>query len=219
MRFQNAYSGVKKIFTAEILQIFGVVVLGVATVLAAILKSKTTIDASAATITEGVGMLFGILAGVIILIVAFILKLVGLIKAGRDDKSFKNAFYMIIVGLVAVAVGAFFQYYDNIIMYNFCDTVNKVVDLFATIFIIQGIMSLADKLGDTEMVLKGAFIFKVIIGIYVFAILGAFAYALFFPFFFLSVIGVVLSCVSMFLSVLSYILFISYLSKARNMLG
>ena len=79
------------------------------------------------------------------------------------------------------------------------------------------IMNLAADLGDNEMVMKGATIFKAIIGIYVFAILGTVTYAIMYPFPFLRVLAGVFSCISIILTIVSYILFLAYLARAKKM--
>ncbi|MBQ7504215.1 MAG: hypothetical protein IJT79_02720 [Ruminococcus sp.] len=218
MRFPNAFSGVKKLFTAEILQIIGVVAMGVAAIFLALLGAS--IDADNAVTGLGSLALMSVFAigGVVVFIIAAILKLVGLGKAGKDNKNFSYALYCVIVGMIFVVVGSFFQS-SNPTIYNMCESCNKIADLIATILTIQGIMSLASNLGDTEMVVKGAFIFKVIMGIYIFAILGSITYAFMFPFLFLRFVGLIFFCASLVLSVVSYILFISYLSIAKKMLG
>lgn len=218
MRFPNAFSGVKKIFAAEILQIIGVVAMGLAVAFLVLLSESVNADNAVTGIGNFAFMSIFAIGGAVVLIVAAILKIVGLVKAGKDEKSFKYALYLIIVGVIASVVASFFQS-SNTFLYNIFDTVFKVADLLSTILIIQGIMTLAANLGDDVMVEKGATIFKVIIGIYVFAILGTIAYAILFPLPLLRVIGIVCYCISVFLSITSYVLFIAYLSKAKKMLG
>lgn len=218
MRFPNAFSGVKKIFAAEILQIIGVVAMGLAVAFLVLLSESVNADNAVTGVGNFAFMSIFAIGGAVVLIVAAILKIVGLVKAGKDEKSFKYALYLIIVGVIASVVASFFQS-SNTFLYNIFDTVFKVADLLSTILIIQGIMTLAANLGDDVMVEKGATIFKVIIGIYVFAILGTIAYAILFPLPLLRVIGIVCYCISVFLSITSYVLFIAYLSKAKKMLG
>ena len=218
MRFPDAFSGVKKLFTAEILQIIGVVAMGLSAIFLVLLG--TSIDADNAVTGLGSFALMSIFAigGVVVLIIAAILELVGLAKAGKDNKNFSYALYCVIVGIVFVIVGSFFQS-SNPTVYSMCESANKILDLISTILIIQGVMNLADNLGDTEMVVKGAFIFKVIMGIYIFAIIGSITYAFMYPFLFLRFIGVICMCVSLVLTVVSYVLFIAYLARAKKMLG
>lgn len=218
MRFPNAFSGVKKLFAAEILQIIGVVAMGLSVAFLAILGVSINADNAVTGLGSFAFMSILAIGGVVVMIIAAILKLVGLVKAGKDNKNFTYALYCIIIGLICVFVGSFFQT-SNPTFYSICDSINKIADLISTVLIIQGVMNLASDLGDTEMVMKGATIFKAIIGIYVFAILGALTYAIMYPFPFLRAIGAVFSFISIVLSIVSYILFLAYLAKAKNMLG
>ncbi len=218
MKFPNAFSGVKKLFAAEILQIIGVVAMGFATVFAVLFSVSVGTDNS----VTGIGSLFGLSillsGGIIVFIIAAILELAGLVKAGRDEESFKYALYMIVIGLIAVIIGSCFQT-SNTTIYNICDNVNRIADLVSTIFIIQGVMNLAVNLGDDEMVAKGSSILKVIIGIYAFAIIGSITYAILSSFPVFRVISLICFCVSLLLSFISYVLFIAYLARAKKMLA
>lgn len=218
MRFPDAFSGVKKLFTAEILQIIGAAAIGLSAFFLAILGASVESDNEVAGLGSFAFMSIFAIGGAVVLIIAAILKLVGLAKAGKDNSNFKYALYSIIIGMIFVCIGSFFQS-SNATLYNVCDSINKIADLVATVLIIQGIMNLAADLGDSEMVMKGATIFKAIIGIYVFAILGTVTYAIMYPFPFLRVLAGVFSCISVILTIVSYILFLAYLAKAKKMLG
>ena len=218
MRFPNAFSGVKKLFTAEILQIIGVVAIGLSAFFLIILGASVDSDNAVTGLSSFAFMSIFAIGGAVVSIIAAILKLVGLAKAGKDNKYFTYALYCIIVGMIFVCIGSFFQS-SNTTIFNICDSINKIADLVATILIIQGVMNLAADIGDSEMVMKGATLFKVITAIYVFAILGAITFAVMYPFPFLRIIAAVFSCISILLSVVSYILFLAYLARAKKMLG
>ena len=217
MKFPNAFSGVKKIFAAEILQIIGILAMGFAAIF--VVFAGVGVEADNALV--GLGSLFGAGAfsfgGIIVLLLAAIFEIVGLSKAGKDEKFFKYALYMVILGVVASVVGSFFQS-SNTTIYSVCDSVNRLCDLISTVLIVQGIMNLANALGNAEMVAKGAVIFKAITFVYVLAIIGTISYGILASFVFLRIISIVCLCFSLVLSFVSYILFLSYLAKAKRML-
>ena len=109
MRFPNAYNGVKKIFSAEILHLVAVILMAVGLVTAVIAGVVGTAVGDAAELTEGefvvtVGGIIGavsILAvGGILALIAFILQIVGVGQAMKDESYFKTAFIFIFVSVI-----------------------------------------------------------------------------------------------------------------------
>ena len=82
-----------------------------------------------------------------------------------------------------------------------------------------GIISLADQLGDDAVAEKGRSLFKVIIAVYVIAIIGVASYTFVLINPALAVIAYVIVCISMVVSIVSYFLYLSLLSKAKKMLA
>ena len=85
--------------------------------------------------------------------------------------------------------------------------------------VILGIISLADQLGDDAVAEKGRSLCKVIIAVYVIAIIGVASYTFVLINPALAVIAYVIVCVSMVVSIVSYFLYLSLLSKAKKMLA
>ncbi len=144
-------------------------------------------------------------------LISFILTIVGLVKASKDDDGFKTALAFIILAVVATIVGSCFQS-SNTFIYNICTT-------FVTCHVILGIISLADQLGDDAVAEKGRSLFKVIIAVYVIAIIGVASYTFVLINPALAVIAYVIVCISMVVSIVSYFLYLSLLSKAKKMLA
>nr|MCR5652211.1 hypothetical protein [Ruminococcus sp.] len=178
MKFPNALSGVKKLFAAEILQLLGMMAMGAAALMIGFAGISVQTEHPGAALGSGIGAAVLAIGGVVVLVIAAVFEIVGLVKAGRDDSNFKYALYMILVGIAALFVGSFFQT-SNPTVYNICSNVNNITDLISTIYVIQGVMSLAGRLGNAEMVVKGGTILKTIIGIYTFAIIAAICYTFF----------------------------------------
>ena len=99
MKFPNAFSGVRKIFSAEIVELIGLLLLAAASIPAVILQSNENVSLGVAV----VALVFGI-ASAVLLVIGAILNIVGLVKAGKDEANFKTALsYVVISAVLAVA--------------------------------------------------------------------------------------------------------------------
>ena len=157
MRFPNAHNGVKKIFTAEILSLIGTIALIIAAILAlaaGTMISNGTADAEVnATVGMAAGLaLFGI-AGSILMLVAFIMNLVGIISAKKDEESFNTALIFVIVGIAASLFSGIFS--KNALVGDFTRIITNFAEMLVAYYVVQGIMNLAVRLQDTEMFERG----------------------------------------------------------------
>ena len=216
MKFQNAFEGVKKIFAAEILSLIGSVC---ATVMLALLVGASIAAANSpatgAAASLG-GMAVLVVAVTVLAIIAFIFKLIGVIKASKDEPSFKVVLYLIIAGIVVSVVSGIFS--GNATVKGIASILNDLVNLGITVYIIQGIKNLAAKLGDENMVKKGDTIFKYILAIYILVIIAQIV-SLILQNTTGLIIVLVIIVISGILNVIQYFLYLGYLSKAKKMLA
>ena len=104
MTFPNGYQGVKKLFTAEILQLIcaGCLILtGIAFLIGA--GAAAAGSGSGALTLDVFGMIF-LIATIVLPLIAYIISLVGLHQAAKDDENFRIAFIFAIIGLVLTVV-------------------------------------------------------------------------------------------------------------------
>ena len=218
MRFPNAFEGVKKIFTAEILSLIARVCVlvaaigGLAAVGAVAVADSVDGDSVITVGLAGAGLagIFGVAAGVIA-IIAFILQIVGINKAKADEPAFKTAMIFILVAIAASGVGSIFS--GNETLQSIAQIVTDVAGLCVTLYIIQGIKSLADRLNNGAVSAKGNQIFLLIAVMYG-VVLLANLIGLFAP-----MISGVLAIVAAVVGIVQYFFFLSYLSQAKKMLA
>ena len=213
MKYPDAYSGIKKLFTAEILNIV-VAVLGIiagGTLIAAV-KNAADIESGTATVL-GAGAL-GLIAGIVAL-VSFILQLVGLSQAGKDEKNFKNALLAALAGIVISILSSAFS--KNAFLTGLFSMLGTVCNLLITLMVINGIISLAKKLGNEEIERKGNNILKILVLVYVITAVVELLSGIFGKNAVSSITGV-FSIVAGIFAVLAAIFYISLLSKAAKML-
>ena len=210
MTYPNAFKGVKKIFTAEILTIISTILLLIAAALAVGAANVADTADETALAMIGVLAIFGI-AGTIIALIAFFINLSGLKAGAQDEPKFKTALIFVIVGIVATLISGFFEgVVSDIFSY-----INSIASVLITYFVISAIMSLAGQLGNEEMVQKGKTAITFVV--------AAFAVSLIVSIISLflnndTVVGV-LGVIALILSLVQYIIYLVYLAKSKKMLS
>lgn len=146
MKFPNAVSGVKKICVAEVLQILAVI-MGISLTVA-LVANNVALGAEAPNQESALSAfvpVFG-LGAALVGLAAFILNLLGVMTAQKDDDNFKKALFVILLGIVCSAVSAVFNSNDG--LKRWMDTGITLSSLFASYFVLNGIASLAGKYPD-----------------------------------------------------------------------
>ena len=227
MKYPKSYAGVKKIFTAEVLKIFAYVLLFGAIISAAILAASLGIEsltdtsrivdfsqaAQTGALTTTIIMLVFVLAALILMMTSSILYLIGIIQPIKEEPSFRFALVCVIVAYVSYIVGSILTSNSNTTMASLCNSIGSLFEFLVTINVIHGIRNLADRLNNGAVAAKGTTIFKVMIAMYSLIII-AYVTGIFTPL--LSIIAYVISVI---LGIITYIIFLSYLSNAKKMLA
>ena len=221
MKFPNAAKGVKRIFTAEILGLISTILLiiGFVLLIPALVAKNGAEGLEGAAIGATVAMgVFVLIAGVLS-IIAFIMNIIGISNASKDEENFKSALLFLILGLVAkaasITIGRFVK--DAAVATGMLDSASSLLNIFVTIFVISGIVKLADRLNRGDISAKGTNVLKILIAVNVLSLIASFV---------ASVMGgpvasgvsLVLAIVSAVLSLVQYIMYLSLLGKAKKML-
>ena len=140
MKYPNAYKGEKKLLISEILNVIASAGNFAVGLLIVIIGSNTGKKIEMA-------MLITALVATFVGIIAFIIQLIGLNQARKDEPQFKTALIFAVVGIAASAVfiitsGSFANFFSGI---------NEVATQLVGIYTILGIHSLALKLGDKKI--------------------------------------------------------------------
>lgn len=217
MKLPNAAKGISKIFTAEILSIIGVIVIGISSIV--IILSAGNIDYKTAleSPTGGVliGLVIAIIAGITVLASA-ILSIVGIFQAGKDERSFKIALYLmiadvvltIVIGIIANAMG----------IKDLGSSISSVIELFVTIYVIKGIVGLANTLNNPEIANKGTSYIKSLVAVFIAEIITRFT-STFTQNQIAQNISLTLTIIIVIISLAKYFIYLSLLSKTKKMLA
>lgn len=216
MKFPNAAKGISKIFTSEILALIAAIATGVATILAVVMYASVKTNSTAGAAASGIGTLVLVLGASVLLVIALILKIVGVVQTSKDEDSFKMIIYLTIFTLIVAVVAAIFSRVT--FLNNIANAVSAIGSFVTTLLIILGIGNLGVQVGNDEVIDKCSSQFKLILGIGIVALLARF-FCIFLPTVPAQGIVIALAVVALVLNIIQYILYLSLLSKAKKMLN
>ena len=216
MKFPNAAKGISKIFTSEILALIAAIATGVASILAAVMYASAKTNSTAGAAASGIGTLVLVLGASVLLVIALILKIVGVVQTSKDEDSFKMIIYLTIFTLIVAVVAAIFSRVT--FLSNIANAVSAIGSFVTTLLIILGIGNLGVQVGNDEVIDKCSSQFKLILGIGIVALLARF-FCIFLPTVPAQGIVIALAVVALVLNIIQYILYLSLLSKAKKMLN
>jgi hypothetical protein len=214
MRYPNAFKGVSQIYKAELIAILAVICTGIGAILA--IFGVGVADVGSEAVGKGFAITGGlfVIATAVLMIVSYILNIIGVGNAAKDESGFRSAMIAIIIGIVASIVAGIFS--NKEVVSLLAQLVSKICDIMVFWFCIGGIRNLADKMNDRNIANKADSFTKLIIGIYVagivLAIIGSFVKVGGFLDGFIDVAGAVCSIVA-------YLSYLSLLKGARDMLA
>ena len=214
MRYPNAFKGVSQIYKAELIAILAVICTGIGAILA--IFGVGVADVGSEAVGKGFAITGGlfVIATAVLMIVSYILNIIGVGNAAKDESGFRSAMIAIIIGIVASIVAGIFSNKEVVCL--LAQLVSKICDIMVFWFCIGGIRNLADKINDRNIANKADSFTKLIIGIYVagivLAIIGSFVKAGGFLDGFIDVAGAVCS-------IIAYLSYLSLLKGARDMLA
>ena len=220
MKFPNAAKGVKRIFSAEILNLLANIFLTVAAVIIAVSMlgaAGTAGDAGIANSEDAMAVMGGgiLIAGIfalawlVLALIGFIMNIVGIVNASHDEVSFKSALLFLIIGIVSAGLAGIF--YNN-------PTLSSLLTLFVYIFVIVGIVKMADQMNRGDVSARGSNVLKLVIVINILALIASLIASIMGGVT-ASVVASVLFVVALVLNIVQYFMYLSFLSKAKKMLA
>lgn len=216
MKFPNAAKGISKIFTSEILELIATIAMGVVSILAAVFAVSAKANNEAGAVASGLGLIILAAGASVLIIIALILKIVGVVQTSRDEDSFRMIIYLTIFTMIVAIIASIFS--RNTFLYNTINAVSSIGNLVTILLIILGIGNLAAQVGNEKVIDKCSSQFKLILAIGVVSLLARF-FSIFLPTEAAKGIIIVLIIAATVLSIVQYILYLSLLSKAKKMLN
>ena len=142
------------------------------------------------------------------------------IKSKIDDDNFKTGYTYALIGLVLSVVFSILSYtkIGGDLLDDLVKLVSSFIQVVVTFYVITGIKSLSEKLGNTEMVARGKKTFNIYAAAIILASVVELAMTVLSGGLKTAVVGI-LGAVMLVLMVVGYILYLGYLSKAKKMLA
>ena len=210
MKFPNAFAGVKKLYIAEILAII-TLAFTLITAIAAFFTIGVIDEGVEAAVNPSLAVtgVFAIITAILFLI-AFVLDLVGLSQAGKDEPTFKYALCAAIIGIVASAASGFLSEGTG---KELLTLLYEIAMNLLEVFSIAGIMALAKKSMNPDMERRGTFLLKLILTVIIIANVADLIYRFF------ANGAVVLGIIAIVIDLIASLLYLGYLNRARKMLA
>ena len=208
MEYSNARKGIKKIFTYEVIEI----VIALLAILIAVLgvvsfDGNKALAGDKEAVGAGLVIIIAGIAIVVLTIIGIIILIKGLKLAAMDEREhFKNAFYaslIVLVGSILIGLSSVVEFIGDYSKY-----INAAVSgttIFMFLSIVYGIKTIAEKIGRLDIAGLSIPIIAITIIVTCIAAIGRF------------VDNDVMKVASEILTLISYVVYLVYLSKANKM--
>jgi hypothetical protein len=200
MVHENARAGFGKLFTAQVLGIIAAF-------------------CSLLTLIPGIGPIIAGAAIAILGLIGYIMQLVGLNQAGKDEDLIKSAFglaiFSLILGVVGGILGSVFT--SATWISSIVNLVNEIISLVIVHHVLFGganlNSALSDKAASTWKIVLTVIIIDIIvtIGLVICGILGGSTASAI-----VGIVVIVLTIVDVILDLISFFMYLSFLSRAKN---
>ena len=218
MNYENAGKGISKIFTGEIISLIGTVTLMITGILSvfALAMEETGEKPETLFITTGV---FAIVS-IVLMLTAYIINLVGIGQAAKDEASFRSAFYAAIFGIVFSVLSGFLGNASegNSFAQRIISIIPDLINLIMMICIVSGILRISAEMHNSEMMGRGETILRIVFTVTIISFVVRVVGGLIQSYAGMYVMAAIVAF-SGILTVVNYFLYLSYLSKAKKMLA
>lgn len=210
MKYPNAYSGMTKIYISEIIALIASIIMVICSVFLMACYNDPDLIVETWIFSAAVLVVLGVF------VFSYILQIVGIVRATKDEPAFRVSLIAIIAALVITVLECIFFEGNDVITF-ILEIASDVAQFFLVHYIIHGIMHISEHLGRDDISKKGKRIFTVI-----YIAIGFEIIVRIFEMIFGKELGEQLSMpfgiVANILKVVEYILFLSYIVKAKKLL-
>ena len=220
MSFPHAAKGIKMIFIAEMLALFSWIVLGIVFILTGVNKEALSAESSAGLAT---GLAISLFSAGALFCVGFVLKIIGYFQTARDEEGFTRAIILAIITVVLLIVANILQPQNNVVMqwiYTVVLVAAETTHMVVIVSAIGGMVNLSYKCRDEGLVRRGNTIIKIVSAIYALNIVLIILNRILFfinPDI-LKTFNLIIKLLVAVLTVIQYILYITYLANVSSML-
>ena len=220
MTFPNAAKGIKTLFIGEILALISAISIACSIIFSKPVVSGEEVVDFAATGGQITVVAILLSVGGLIAVVAYIMQLVGIAKAAKDEEAFKGALYLILFSILFSIAGAVLVYVfpTNNLLSGAGTVVTNIIEILVTFLVIGGIGTLGAKLNDATLQEKAAKLLRIIVTVIVLRLIANIVILLFKESI-AEVIVTILGIVILVFTIVQYIAYLSLLATAKNTLA
>ncbi|MBR2546465.1 MAG: hypothetical protein IKE93_09915 [Erysipelotrichaceae bacterium] len=149
MTFKNVKEGLKQLRTGELLillTIFTGLVLSVAGTIGQQMQKAGNTEAYNKAMTIAA---IGLIATMLITALGNVLKVLGVLKASKDGGKFSTALVFAALNVALSLAGTFFT--KNNVVSDGIRTATSILDVFTTYFVVNGILEVAERIGNSDL--------------------------------------------------------------------
>ena len=106
----------------------------------------------------------------ILIVAAAIIKFIGLMQAGKDERYFRYAVFVVFAYIIAYLI-MYFLTTKGTTIYALLEMFVDIFEILVTVFVVYGIITLAAELGDEKGVYTGKRVINIMVSIYLIMII------------------------------------------------
>lgn len=213
--YENAKNGIGKIFTSQILAILAAICALVAAIFAVVAANAVSESLTGGAYSGSIGLAIFTLASVILLVIGYILEMVGLSKAGKDEELFKKAFTVAIIGLVvSIVLGVL----SSLTTFRWMIDISEICNFFISLIIVHhvlfGVANICPSISDRAVKVWKIYMAIIIVDIIanivsiIMALLGLYVGS--------AILLLAFSIFDAIMQIVAYVMFLSFLATARK---
>ena len=220
MSFPHAAKGISKIFFSEMITLISGIALAIMILITAANADTFKADNPNELAT---GLVIGFFAAGAVFFISFIIKVIGYFQASRDEEGFTRAIILAIITVVLLIVANILQPQNNVVMqwiYTVVLVAAETTHMVVIVSAVGGMVNLSYKCRDEGLVRRGNTIIKIVSAIYALNIVLIILNRILFfinPDI-LKTFNLIIKLLVAVLTVIQYILYITYLANVSSML-
>ena len=156
------------------------------------------------------------IGGAVLAVIGLIFYIIGIVKAKADEASFTKAMICVLVSLAISIVVAFLS--KQPVIKNVLQIIQNIVNLGATVFIILGIRTLAQKLNREDIDDYGKLTMRLLIIIYAASTVASILAAVFAGNQSVQTVSNVVAIIAALFQIAAYVIYLVFLNKSVKML-
>lgn len=158
-----------------------------------------------------------IILSLIAMTVAGILNFTGYVYAAKDEGEFRKSMFCVLVVALVYIIGFLFKI-PNDTVYIILSTSGSIIEMFAMVFSVSGIINLSIKYENDTMVKRGDYLLRFILVSYIFSSVNSIVFRIFELSSQIKTVSEILGVIDLVINIAQFIVYMVYIRQAVNMM-